>query len=81
MEQFLSSLVHHDPIAVHSLDLMGAARFAVEFCSSSPSPEVALAIRVVVDLVGDEGVRLWVRCVVRVGFVRLLAALTRYRRR
>lgn len=55
MEQFLSSLVHHDPIAVHSLDLMGAARFAVEFCSSSPSPEVALAIRVVVDLVGDEG--------------------------
>ncbi|MFC8537551.1 hypothetical protein ACFUJY_27085 [Streptomyces sp. NPDC057249] len=46
-----------------------------------PTPEAALAVRAVVDLVRDEGVRMWVRWTARVLWTRALGTLSRYQRR
>ncbi|MFF2776087.1 hypothetical protein ACFVU3_14370 [Streptomyces sp. NPDC058052] len=46
-----------------------------------PSPEVSLALRAVGDLVGNEGVRIWVRWTARIIWTKALAVLSRFRRR
>lgn len=81
MKQFLTSLLHHLHTALHISSLEDTLRLTVELCSWHPSPEVSFAIRLVADLAGNEGVRLWVRWTARVFWARLLAVLARSRRR
>lgn len=81
MKQFLTFLLHHIHSVLHAHSLKDTLRRAVEICSWHPSPEVTFTIRLVTDLVGNEGVRLWVRWTAQVCWTRLLAALARNRRR
>ncbi|MBP0451146.1 hypothetical protein J5Y04_16590 [Kitasatospora sp. RG8] len=81
MKQFLSFLIHHIRAVLCASGAEEALRLVAEWCSWHPSPPVAFAGRLIIDLVAGEAVRLRVRLLVRIGWTRLRAATTRARRR
>lgn len=84
MKQFLlsqlrlvPSRLQYLPTVLHAERAREILRLAARWCSWHPSPEVALTARLVTDLAGNEGVRLWFRLTARVLWTRLSASLER----